>query len=347
MASPSISSEGRNSPLSLAPQRENAPLTLAEKCVYHLPTSHHKSLTNNIARHADLLRFIAQKEARCMELRAQLASQEEELEQLKRKWEKIVNRGFDRVYAANGITPPQSTPGPMLEGIKEGVQDVSRMIAAGLSDHGSAPLNSAHPVSALSRTHSTRQSTSSVATSSSGSTRFSHMSANSSLVEGDFPSQSPEEGEVLGKKDQTRIFEEISQSPICTPILENLTTADTPKTSLDEDKVSKTFRRRSRDVPSGATGKFPLKFGQGRQREGKPPMLPTSSMPGLGALPSGTPSWVLGTVGKKWEELQRTERYVYLYLPKPCLTSKLYRVSVSQKARSVRRCCWQTCLSPC
>jgi hypothetical protein len=37
-ASPSISSEGRDSPALLAPQRESAPLTLAEKCVYHLCT---------------------------------------------------------------------------------------------------------------------------------------------------------------------------------------------------------------------------------------------------------------------------------------------------------------------
>ena len=37
-ASPlSISPEGRNSPASPASQRENTPLTLAEKCVYHFP----------------------------------------------------------------------------------------------------------------------------------------------------------------------------------------------------------------------------------------------------------------------------------------------------------------------
>ena len=282
-----------------------------------------------------------------MELRVQLSSQEEELAQLKRKWEKIVNRGFDRVYAANGITPPQSTSGPMLEGIKEGVQEVSRMITAGLGEYGSTPLNPAHPVPALSRTHSTRQSTSSVTTSSSGSTRFSHTSANSSLVGEDFPSKSPEEGEVAGEKDQTRIFEEISQSPTCTPILESLTAVDTSKTGLDEDRVSKTLRRRSHDIPSGAAGKIPSKPGQGRRREGKSPMLPTSSMPGLGTLPSGTPSWVLGTVGKKWEELQRTETCVHSHPPKPCFTPKPYRISVSQKARNAHRCCWQTCLNPC
>jgi len=114
---------------------------------------------------------------------------------------------------------------------------------------------------------------------------------------------------VSGKKDQTRISEEISQSPTCTPILEHLTAVDISKTSLNEDRVSKILRRRSRDVPPGATVKVPSKFGQGRQGEGKSPVLPTSSMPGLGTLPSGTPSWVLGTVGKKWEELQRTETF--------------------------------------
>lgn len=257
-----------------------------------------------------------------MELRAQLVSQEDELAQLKQKWEKIVNRGFDRVYAANGMTPPQNTPGPVLEGIKEGVQEVSRMIAAGLSEHGSAPPNPTDPAPAPLRTHSIHRPTSSVTTSSSGSTRFSHSSANSSLVEDDFSLEPQEDGEVLGKKDQLRIFEEISHSPVCTPILENPTVVDISKTSLDEDKISKTLRRRSRDVPSETTGRVPSKLGQSRQREAKSPMLPTSSMPGLGTLPSDTPSWVLGTVGKKWEELQRTEAYVYSHTPKPYSASK-------------------------
>jgi len=241
-----------------------------------------------------------------MELRTQLASQEDELAQLKRKWEKIVNRGFDRVYAANGMTPPQNTPGPVLEGIKEGAQEVSRMITVGLYEYGSASTDVAP---APSRTHSTHRPTSSVTTSSSGSTRLSHSSANSSLVEDDFPLELQEDGEVLGKKDQVCIFEEISQSPTCTPILEDSMVVDISKTSLDEDKISKTLRRRSRDVSSETTGRVHSKMGQGLQREGKSPMLPTSSMPGLGTLPSGTPSWVLGTVGKKWEELQRTEAF--------------------------------------
>ncbi|KAG8736789.1 hypothetical protein FRC10_008951 [Ceratobasidium sp. 414] len=44
-------------------------------------------------KHKDLLHFIAQKESKCVELRAQLAAHEADLLQLKKKWEKIVAKG--------------------------------------------------------------------------------------------------------------------------------------------------------------------------------------------------------------------------------------------------------------
>ncbi|CAE6417374.1 unnamed protein product [Rhizoctonia solani] len=50
-------------------------------------------------KHKDLLHFIAQKEAKCVELRAQLATHEADLLQLKKKWEKIVAKGNDRQAA--------------------------------------------------------------------------------------------------------------------------------------------------------------------------------------------------------------------------------------------------------
>ena len=268
-----------------------------------------------------------------MELRTQLASQEDELAQLKRKWEKIVNRGFDRVYAANGMAPPHSASGPALEGIKEGVQEVSRIIAAGLSDYGSAPPSSTNTAPPLSRTHSTHQSISSATTSSSGSTRLSHSSANSSLVEDGFPPELQEEDGVSGKKDQARILDELSQSPTCTPILEDSTAVNISRRGLDEDKVSKSLRGRFRDPPPETTGRVPPNLGQVRQREGRSPALPMSSMPGLGTLPSGTPSWVLGTVGKKWEEFQRTETYVYSR-DKPCFTVNLSSFQFYKKSET-------------
>ncbi|KAF9220748.1 hypothetical protein BS17DRAFT_820258 [Gyrodon lividus] len=97
--------------------REREPLTLVEK-------------------HADLLHFIAQKERKCLELRDQLAVHERELAELKRKWERIVNRGFPSGGA--GGNPPSNSAlnaglgGVALDGLKEGV----RIFAAGLSDLG-------------------------------------------------------------------------------------------------------------------------------------------------------------------------------------------------------------------
>ncbi|KIY46070.1 hypothetical protein FISHEDRAFT_75917 [Fistulina hepatica ATCC 64428] len=79
-----------SSPLSLTPQhdtRVRSPLTLAEK-------------------HADLLQFIAQKEAKCLELRTQLEIHEAELLQYKRKWERIVARGAPS-------SPKPSSPPPV------------------------------------------------------------------------------------------------------------------------------------------------------------------------------------------------------------------------------------------
>ncbi|KAF9486223.1 hypothetical protein BDN70DRAFT_870310 [Pholiota conissans] len=131
----------------MAHLKERPPLTLNEK-------------------HADLLHFIAQKESKCLELRSQLAVHEAELLQLKRKWEKIVNRGFEKAlspntastslhsstssaapsYPAESTSPNNSagyfpalnsanTNAPatvVLEGIKESMQGMSRLIVAGL-----------------------------------------------------------------------------------------------------------------------------------------------------------------------------------------------------------------------
>ncbi|KAL0565015.1 hypothetical protein V5O48_017022, partial [Marasmius crinis-equi] len=71
------------------------PLTLAEK-------------------HADLLHFIAQKESKCLDLRTQLASHEAELLQLKKKWERIVERSYSRMHPSAAYNPalaPSATTG--------------------------------------------------------------------------------------------------------------------------------------------------------------------------------------------------------------------------------------------
>ncbi|PFH45387.1 hypothetical protein AMATHDRAFT_9357 [Amanita thiersii Skay4041] len=127
-------------------ERERQPLTLAEK-------------------HADLLRFIAQKESKCLELRSQLSVHEAELLQLKRKWERIVSRSFESPTslcgsassASSTSSPPSSFPTSALSGsgsspssasvphsggvtVLEGIKESVRLLAAGLSIT-SPPIN--------------------------------------------------------------------------------------------------------------------------------------------------------------------------------------------------------------
>ncbi|KAF8632842.1 hypothetical protein AX15_001648 [Amanita polypyramis BW_CC] len=143
---------------------DRPPLTLAEK-------------------HADLLHFIAQKESKCLELRSQLVMHEAELLQLKRNWERIIRRSFESphsfppnpsasvspasstthspptTYTSASIlgqnpTSPSGTTNVVLEGIKESVHGMGRLIAAGLSIVNDHPhLNSSPSKSPLKPKH--------------------------------------------------------------------------------------------------------------------------------------------------------------------------------------------------
>ncbi|KAH6906166.1 hypothetical protein BKA70DRAFT_1191467 [Coprinopsis sp. MPI-PUGE-AT-0042] len=119
-----------------------------------------------VEQHADLLHSIAAKEAQCLELRTQLATNEDELAQLKRKWERIVNRGPDReAHMANSNTAALLAHSPLspltsslttstsiafglgMEGLKGGVQEVSRLLSVGLTSGGGASASSSRPPS--------------------------------------------------------------------------------------------------------------------------------------------------------------------------------------------------------
>lgn len=79
------------------PSSPSPPLPRRQSTIYYreIERKHREPLTLT-EKHADLLHFIAQKESKCLELRSQLAVHEAELLQLKRKWERIVSRGFER-----------------------------------------------------------------------------------------------------------------------------------------------------------------------------------------------------------------------------------------------------------
>ena len=70
-----------------------------------------------------------------MDLRAQLAAHESELAQLKRKWERIVSRGMDRAYSQQPAHAGSSSSSLLTDAVK----DVSRLLAAGLSDLSASP----------------------------------------------------------------------------------------------------------------------------------------------------------------------------------------------------------------
>ncbi|CAL1709037.1 unnamed protein product [Somion occarium] len=290
---------------------ERPPLTLTEK-------------------HADLLSFIAQKEAKCLELRSQLAIHEAELNQLKRKWERIVSRGMDRAYS----TPPSSatsqsskpassapssvlpTPllsssnGAVLDGIKEGVHEVGRFLAGGLSSTstsevlpGFAGVSRASMTPALRRaSHFNTQSISSVSTAETSSTsksgssvqRLSQSSQSSlSCIE--------DEGVSYSDEDETN-----RQGGVMSPVTANISLSPT-----SELPSSKLLRRRSREVPksplspiTSPTLDSKKEASVKRTNVGLPPpaVSGVSSLSMFGSVGS--------SVGKKWEEIQKGETFL-------------------------------------
>lgn len=111
---------------------------------------------------------------------------------VKRKWERIVSRGLEKERLDSPLTGDSPNSGAMFEGIREGVQGVSRFIAYGLSS--ASPSSSApHPPSAFSQSQyssspltnkrrslpAARSSTSSMSTFTTKSTRLSSSSASS------------------------------------------------------------------------------------------------------------------------------------------------------------------------
>jgi hypothetical protein len=128
-----------------------------------------------------------------MDLRAQLAVQEEELAHLKRKWERIIGRklGHASGLGLAGPLPAEGTTAngsaAMLDGLKEGMQGAARLLVAGLADLSAvAPISVAPPDGTGNQTpakpkvvtsHQATYSTSSASTSPSP--RFSTTSTSS------------------------------------------------------------------------------------------------------------------------------------------------------------------------
>jgi hypothetical protein len=206
----------------------------------------------------------------------------------------------------------------VLEGIKEGVQGVSRFIATGLGEfHVSSP---APP----SRGHVLHQSNSSISTYATKSTRFSQSSMSSVGDDPHSAQDSPsEEEEILMVHDtgatptmspnfkfahQRQLEEEKArQDSAHSDARSQIGAADT------NDSAARLHCRKSCEVarsvspPCTTVSKSELSpnspsinsasVNYGNLSSGQPPM---SSLPGLGVA---APSWV-DSVSRKWEELQ-------------------------------------------
>ncbi|KZT10378.1 uncharacterized protein LAESUDRAFT_810036 [Laetiporus sulphureus 93-53] len=277
-------------------QADRGPLTLTEK-------------------HADLLHFIAQKESKCLELRSQLAMHEAELAQLKRKWERIVNRGMDRASSTSTLpnlsARSPSSNGAVLDGLREGVQGVGRLLASGLNELSSPTISSSPPVPVQTlpgftsispalrraRGHNTTTSTSSVSTAgtSSTSTHLSQSSASSFVIDEleekqeELPVRGSVEISPASARQAARLRRRSRDiTPAQSPLPESPTTP-----SAVPSRTSTSTKRTSVNLASG--------------------LAPPALIPGMGTMTVPPMSaWmesVGSSVGRKWEELQKGETF--------------------------------------
>ena len=293
-------------------------------------------------RHADLLQFIAQKEAKCLELRSQLTAHEAELAQLKRKWERIVNRGIDRACAGSGssVSPnPTAAVSSIIPTASAALKEGARLLAAGLDL--SAPQSSSHPPSSfaiplvpvsglttVSRTSLTSSSLARKLTSRhEGTQSVSSVSTN--------PSPTAESSAQSSQR--------LSQSSTS-----SVTSSFTSEDAIEEDSVTDAYpndhallsssattvlhtvaqlRRRSQDGANSETTSLPSTVISHSPRKASDPsntsrakVRPASmAFSDLSPSPASSPvsAWmgtVSNSVGRKWGEIQKGEAYVELLI---------------------------------
>lgn len=271
---------------------------------------------------------------------------------MKKKWERIVNRGFDRItkseYSAESIGLNGQGSGAVLEGIKEGVQGVSRFLAAGLNMGELSTPVSPSPMGLPPRTmHSASESNSSASTFMTKSTRFSASSA-SSLGEtapaattsrvmlseedkvqilmvhdtGATPTMSPNPEFMRQQSQRRQASPAPSPSPSPAP---SVATSDLPASQPATSRSTKLHRRKSRDVtpitPSaykdvGPSSKdSPLEESPAEKvKRAKRASLngaafpPVSSIPGLGALTVGGGPVVSSWLGSAGKKWEELQR---------------------------------------
>jgi hypothetical protein len=236
---------------------------------------------------------------------------------VKRKWERIVNRGFGRANTPTA-TEGSTSSSAMLEGIREGMEGVSKGVSRLLAELAPMPVATTPP----RRRHSAHHSTSSVGSgvlTPSSSARLSQSSA-SSVGEGPFTPLQEEECQEL-------VVHDTGTTPTTSPHPAVVQQQDPPaegKAKSSATAVAKELQRRksleiaeSPTSESASTSPFVTLSDESQlslpprrttnaasKRASVSALPPPSSIPGLGSLTAGGGSWV-GSATKKWEELSQ------------------------------------------
>jgi len=233
-----------------------------------------------LTRHADLLQTIAQKESECLEHRSRLAIHESELLDLKRKWERIVNREFGRNIPPSISASTRSASGTLalantnsavvLNGLVGGVRALagatttpplsassttrSRALSSSSSAFAKRMARQAASISVPSPTATT--ATSSSAHSTDGSPRLSQSSMSSVAEEKRDAEKSEDQEGVVSRDEGATLASTLSMKrALVAPRPQQQqqqqqrqkrspTTSEQPPPSPS----NKTVRRRSRDM---------------------------------------------------------------------------------------------------
>jgi len=272
----------RTSPLTAV--RETETVTLAEK-------------------HADLLRFIAQKESKCLELRTQLAQHEADLLLLKAKWERIVSKGLpSSSRPETSIYAAVDKLGDIREGIQNGLEKVLSVLEPSAVSASFQPIKS-HEVSHIntpvtSPSYSSKRT--SISTASSSTRDWSSLSnsrSSASSLFDDISSANPNSLDSSTKDDDDGNDETVCLSsgvdklPSGTKSLSRTSQSTGRSPTLEEDDDTSGKKRRSRPL-SMSLSQF------------------SSTLPTVEALtPIGKQmtNWVSPGLNKKWEELKGNE----------------------------------------
>ncbi|PVG00805.1 hypothetical protein CPB86DRAFT_782365 [Serendipita vermifera] len=269
--------------------------------------------------HAELLQSIAQKEAKCLELRSQLSQQEAELKSLTTQWQRIVQEANPRMKISNPSQPPSLTrasAAAIREGVSRLFGNVTAPLAAALealesssekrhsisianptvlSDTTSSTTPAADAIPERKRVHGHAYTSSNQSSASSFAQSRYSMSSNSSLS-----------GLTITNEGDTRVRDKTAE-------MRGQSEDGSGAISSMTGSTSQALRRRSLLVELSNNL-------EASQRRGTPPI--SDSIPPVAGpfipLTSWTTAWSgldgIGlpspsTLNKKWDELQKGETF--------------------------------------